>query len=180
MPGIVPLGNLEQQPTPSYSPALGTRLKSCAPSYQALLASVPAGSRPGTCLSMEKFLQLTARLTGCGGSPPKDVSVEKVMRLGLCTILTHTFLSRIWSACPPVGCLVVLGLLLVWLLASFRPPDSRYHYECLAYWGFILTPLPCRTRSPLLSPVWQRDPVGPGVPVPVVMDALAAQPLPSD
>ena len=91
MPGIVPLGN--QLPTP----ALGTMLESCAPTYQALLASAPAGS----CLSMEKFLLLIARLTGSGGSPPKDVSVEKVMRLGLCTVLTHTFLSRIWSAFPP-------------------------------------------------------------------------------
>ena len=72
MPGIVPLGN--QLPTP----ALGTMLESCAPTYQALLASAPAG----TCLSMEKFLLLTARLSGSGGS----VSVEKVMRLGLCTI----------------------------------------------------------------------------------------------
>ena len=91
MPGIVPLGN-QAAPTPVYSPALGSAgLRSRAPSYQALLASMSAGASPDTCPSLEKFLQLSARLAGCGGSPPKEVTVEKVMRLRLCTSLTHTF-----------------------------------------------------------------------------------------
>ena len=54
------------------------------PTHQSLLASCPAG----TSLTLDKFVLLTARLSGRGGS----VSVEKVMRLGLCTIETHTFL----------------------------------------------------------------------------------------
>ena len=107
MPGIVPLGN-QAASTPSYAPALGfAGLRSRCPSYKALLAAIAAGARPHTCptvaFCVEKFLQLSARLVGCGDSPPKEVAEEQVMSLVLCTSFDSYLVCRICSACRPVG-----------------------------------------------------------------------------
>ena len=106
MPGIVPLGN--QATGVCYAPALGSAgLRSRCPSYKALLAAIAAGARPHTCPTVaccvEKFLQLSARLVGCGDSPPKEVAEEQVMSLVLCTSFDSYLVCRICSACPPVG-----------------------------------------------------------------------------
>ena len=90
MPGIVPLGNPVASSLP-YTPALGSAgLRSRCSSYQALLAAVAAGAKPHTCptlaVCVEKFLRLSARLAGCGGSPPKVTAEKQVMSLVLCTM----------------------------------------------------------------------------------------------
>ena len=81
MPGIVPLGftNLlskDQAPDHGLAP-LPTRTLS----YQALRESV-AGLSPNMCPSVvvmtSQYLQLSARLVGCGSLPPSGVTVEKV------------------------------------------------------------------------------------------------------
>ena len=90
MPGIAPLGK-----PATYTPPLGSvRMRSCGPSYQVLQAAIAAGARLPTCptvaICVEKFLQLSARLAGCGDSPPKVTAEKKVMSLFLCTSLLHT------------------------------------------------------------------------------------------
>ena len=144
MPGIVPLGNQAASSLP-YPPALGSAgMRSCGPSYQVLLTAVAAGARPHTCptvaVCVEKFLQLSARLAGCGGSPPKVTAEKQVMSVVLCTSFDSYLVCRICSPCPPAGGWAVLDLLPVLLLASSRHPDctSRYYYECHTYCGFYI------------------------------------------
>ena len=146
MPGIVPLGNQAASSLP-YTPALGSAgMRSHGPSYQVLLAAIAAGARPHTCptvaVCVEKFLQLSARLAGCGGSPPKVTAEKQVMSLVLCTSFDSYLVCRICSPCPPVGGWAELVLLPVLQLASSRHPDcsSRYYYECYGVlWGLYLT-----------------------------------------
>ena len=90
MPGIVPLGNPVAAAL-AYTPPLGSAgLRSRCSSYQALLAAVAAGAKPHTCptlaVCVEKFLRLSARLAGCGDSPPQVRTEKQVMSLVLCSM----------------------------------------------------------------------------------------------
>ena len=159
MPGIVPLGN-QAASSLLYTPALGSAgMRSCGPSYQVLQAAIAAGARPHTCptvaICVEKFLQLSARLAGCGGSPPKVTAEKKVMSVVLCTSLIHTLsvgsvhhapqqeVGRCWTCC----------LCCCWPAPGTQTVPQGTTTSATRTVGFIFNHLPCRIRSLLLSPV---------------------------
>ena len=68
-------------------------METFGPSLKVIQAAIAAGVRPATCptvaIQVEKFLHLSARLVGCGGSAPTGAGVKKVMSLVLCTGLIY-------------------------------------------------------------------------------------------
>ena len=97
LPGIVPLGETHLIPGAQVPDHGLASLPTHALSYQKLLEAV-ARLSPNVCPSVvlraHQFLQLSARLVGCGSLPPRGVTAEKVLSF-IFSVLnsTHTLFS---------------------------------------------------------------------------------------